>query len=336
MTTRAAARTARPAGGDAHEEGPWARLRRSNPIGYLFTLPYLVFFAVFVAYPAGFAVFLAFHNWNIVRPEKPFVGFANFERLFRDELFWRALYNTGVFLVVHIPLQIVVALLLAVVLNQQLVARGLFRVSFFLPYVTSGAIISLVWLRLYADDGLLNQLLAKADLGPALDKAVFPGLQGGPLDHVIAAKAVAFREAAQPEFSDYARDVVANAAELAEALAGHGFRLVSGGTDNHLMLIDLRSFDEELTGKAAQHALDLAGITLNKNTVPDDPRSPFVTSGLRIGTPAVTTQGMREAEMEVIAELITRVLRAPEDDSVIRAVRDEVAELCSGFTPYPD
>jgi len=166
MTTRAAARTARPAGGDAHEEGPWARLRRSNPIGYLFTLPYLVFFAVFVAYPAGFAVFLAFHNWNIVRPEKPFVGFANFERLFRDELFWRALYNTGVFLVVHIPLQIVVALLLAVVLNQQLVARGLFRVSFFLPYVTSGAIISLVWLRLYADDGLLNQLLAKADLGP--------------------------------------------------------------------------------------------------------------------------------------------------------------------------
>jgi len=169
-----------------------------------------------------------------------------------------------------------------------------------------------------------------------IDKAIFPGLQGGPLEHVIAGKAVAFREAAQPEFADYARQVVANAQALAEALARNGFRLVSGGTDNHLMLIDLRSFDEELTGKAAQHALDLAGITLNKNTVPDDPRSPFVTSGLRIGTPAVTTQGMREAEMEVIAELITRVLRAPEDDSVIRAVRDEVAELCSGFTPYPD
>ena len=152
---------------DTALEGALSRVRRSNPIGYLFTLPYLIFFGVFVAYPVGFAIYLTFHNWNIVRPERPFVGFANFERLlFRDELFWKALYNTGVFLVVHIPLQIIVALVLAVILNQQLVARGLFRVSFFLPYVTSGAIISLVWLRLYADDGLLNQLLGRVAVGP--------------------------------------------------------------------------------------------------------------------------------------------------------------------------
>lgn len=147
-------------------DGLWRRLRSSNPVGYLFTLPYLIFFAIFVAYPLGFAIYLTFHNWNIVRPERPFVGLRNFERLFTDELFWKALSNTAVFLVVHIPLQIVVALALAVILNQQLIARGLFRVSFFLPYVTSGAIISLVWLRLYADDGLLNQLLARVDLGP--------------------------------------------------------------------------------------------------------------------------------------------------------------------------
>ncbi len=139
---------------------------RRNPIGYLFTLPYLIFFAVFTAYPLGFAIYLTFHNWNIVRPEQPFVGLQNFERLAKDELFWRALYNTGVFLVVHIPLQIAVALLLAVVLNQQIIARGFFRASFFLPYVTSGAIISLVWLRLYADDGLLNQFLGQVNLGP--------------------------------------------------------------------------------------------------------------------------------------------------------------------------
>ena len=147
-------------------DGLWRRLRSSNPVGYLFTLPYLIFFAIFVAYPLRFAIYLTFHNWNIVRPERPFVGLRNFERLFTDELFWKALSNTAVFLVVHIPLQIVVALALAVILNQQLIARGLFRVSFFLPYVTSGAIISLVWLRLYADDGLINQLLARVDLGP--------------------------------------------------------------------------------------------------------------------------------------------------------------------------
>ncbi len=178
-------------------------------------------------------------------------------------------------------------------------------------------------------------ILSKEEYGAAINKAIFPGLQGGPLEHVIAGKAVAFREAAHPSFAEYARQIVANAQALAEGLGSNGFRLVSGGTDNHLMLIDLRSFDEELTGKEAQIALDRAGITLNKNTVPDDPRSPFVTSGLRIGTPSVTTQGMREAEMATIAELITRVLRSPGDDGVIAAVREDVRSLCSAFTPYP-
>jgi glycine hydroxymethyltransferase len=172
-------------------------------------------------------------------------------------------------------------------------------------------------------------------LATAIDKAVFPGLQGGPLEHVIAAKAVAFREAAQPSFRDYAAAIVRNAQALAAALAGEGFRIVSGGTDNHLMLVDLRSFSDELTGKVAQEALDQSGITLNKNTVPNDPRSPFVTSGLRIGTAAVTTTGMGEAEMAQIASLIARVLRAPEDAAESAAVRDEVAVLCSKFTPYP-
>src|SRR6516164_8250334 len=126
-------------------------------------------------------------------------------------------------------------------------------------------------------------ILCKAELAQAIDKAIFPGLQGGPLEHVIAAKAVAFREAMHPSFADYARQIVVNAAALAEGLAGEGFRLVSGGTDNHLMLVDLRSFDADLTGKEAQAVLDRAGITLNKNTIPDEPRSPFVTSGVRIG-----------------------------------------------------
>ena len=143
----------------------WREVRRSNPVGYLFVLPYVLFFAVFVAYPFGFAFFLTVHNWNIVRPEKPFVGTRNFEILFSDPLFWKALGNTAVFLAVHIPLQIAIALLLAVVLNQPLRARGLFRTAYFLPFVTSGAIVSLVWLRLYADDGLLNQALASLGLG---------------------------------------------------------------------------------------------------------------------------------------------------------------------------
>ncbi|MGH9037292.1 MAG: serine hydroxymethyltransferase, partial [Acidimicrobiia bacterium] len=167
----------------------------------------------------------------------------------------------------------------------------------------------------------------------AIDKAVFPGMQGGPLMHVIAAKAVCFHEAAQPAFADYAAAIVGNARALAAALAGEGFRIVSGGTDNHLMLVDLRPFG--VTGKVAQEALDRAGITLNKNTIPDDPESPFVTSGLRIGTAAVTTAGMGEEEMAEIAALIARVLRHIEDESVSSDVREAAAALCSKFTPYP-
>jgi glycine hydroxymethyltransferase len=176
-------------------------------------------------------------------------------------------------------------------------------------------------------------IVARADLGPAIDKAVFPGLQGGPLEHVIAAKAVAFGEALRPSFQDYAAQVIANAAALAEALTAEGFRMVSGGTDNHLMLVDLRPFDADLTGKAAQEALDRAGITCNKNTIPNDPRSPFVTSGLRLGTPAMTTAGMAEPEMAEIAAFVGRVLRDPGNEAELTAVRDEVATLCSKFNP---
>ncbi len=177
-------------------------------------------------------------------------------------------------------------------------------------------------------------ILSRAEHAKAIDKAVFPGWQGGPLEHVIAGKAVAFFEARQPSFADYARQIVRNADTLAEALVGQGFRLVSGGTDNHMMVVDLRAFDAELTGKEAQIVLDQAGITLNKNTVPDDPRSPFVTSGLRIGTPSVTTQGMTEAEMGTIAELIALVLRKRDDAGQVEAARDDVAELCARFPVY--
>jgi glycine hydroxymethyltransferase len=177
-------------------------------------------------------------------------------------------------------------------------------------------------------------IVCREEHAQAIDKAIFPGLQGGPLEHVIAAKAVAFREAATPEFAQYAAQIVANAAALAEALVGEGFRLVSGGTDNHLMLVDLRSFDEELTGKDAQVVLDRAGITLNKNTIPDDPRSPFVTSGLRIGTPAVTTQGMTEPEMARIGSLLAMALRERDDEAALASIRDDVAALCASFVPY--
>jgi glycine hydroxymethyltransferase len=177
-------------------------------------------------------------------------------------------------------------------------------------------------------------ILSKAEFGPVIDKALFPGLQGGPLEHVIAAKAVAFAEAAQPSFRTYAHQIVANAAALARALAERGFRLVSGGTDNHLMLVDLRTYNAEITGKQAQETLDRAGITLNRNTIPDDPRPPFVTSGLRIGTAAVTTAGMMEPEMIEIAGLIDRALAAAGDAAALTAVRDDVAVLCSKFPPY--
>lgn len=178
-------------------------------------------------------------------------------------------------------------------------------------------------------------ILCTEELKTQIDKAMFPGLQGGPLDHVMAAKAIAFAEAATPEFADYAAQVVRNCAALAESLAGRGLRLVSGGTDNHLLLVDLRSYDEELSGKKARLALDAAGISLNENTVPDDPRPPYITSGLRIGTPAVTTQGMGEPEMEVIADLIVRTLDRREDEGALAAIRDEVRTLCSKFEPYP-
>ena len=177
-------------------------------------------------------------------------------------------------------------------------------------------------------------ILTRENFAKKIDKGIFPGIQGGPLEHHIAAKAVAFKEAADPSFPIYAQQIVNNAAALAESLGSHGFRLVSGGTDNHLMVVDLRTFDSELTGAVAQDVLDRAGITLNKNTVPDDPRSPFVTSGMRIGTPSTTTQGMKEPEMVQIAELIARTLRNREDEQQISAVREEVAELCRRFHAY--
>lgn len=178
-------------------------------------------------------------------------------------------------------------------------------------------------------------ILSKAEHAKAIDKAVFPGSQGGPLEHAIAAKAVAFREALDPSFKVYVHQIVKNASALAAALAKQGFRLVSGGTDNHLMVVDLRPFDADCTGKEAQLILDEAGITLNKNTVPDDPRSPFVTSGVRIGTPSVTTQGMKEPEMLEIAELIAHTLRVRNDPQAVADVRKRVAALCARFPVYP-
>jgi glycine hydroxymethyltransferase len=178
-------------------------------------------------------------------------------------------------------------------------------------------------------------IVCKEQYAKAIDKMVMPGIQGGPLDHVIAAKAVAFHEAAQPSFKEYAAQVVRNAQALAQALAGEGFRLVSGGTDNHLMLVDLRPFDPDLTGKQARLVLDRAGITTNENTVPNDPRPPFQASGLRLGTAAETTAGMGEQEMPEIAALIGRALRGRGDDGELDSVRETVGTLCSKFTPYP-
>jgi glycine hydroxymethyltransferase len=178
-------------------------------------------------------------------------------------------------------------------------------------------------------------ILSKAEFAKAVDSAVFPGLQGGPLEHVIAAKAVAFAEAARPAFRTYAAQVVANAAALGESLVETGFRLVSGGTENHQVLVDLRTFDDELTGKVAQEFLDQAGITCNRNTIPDDPRTPFITSGLRLGSAAQTTAGMGAEEMRTIGALIGRTLRRRDDDGALRQVRAEVRDLCAAFPPYP-
>jgi glycine hydroxymethyltransferase len=165
-----------------------------------------------------------------------------------------------------------------------------------------------------------------------IDKGLFPGVQGGPLMHIIAAKAVCFKEAAEPAFSEYQRQILANASRLASALSSLGFRLVSGGTDNHMMLVDV--FSKGITGKAAEAALGKAGITVNKNAIPFDKNPPMIASGIRVGTPAVTTRGMREPEMDLIAEFIGRVLASPDDERRIAAVRAEVESLCGKFELY--
>ncbi len=177
-------------------------------------------------------------------------------------------------------------------------------------------------------------VLCQSKFQKDLDRTVFPGIQGGPLMHVIAGKAVCFREALQPGFKDYQKQIVANAQRLATNLADAGFRLVSGGTDNHLMLVDV--FSKGITGKVAEGALNRAAITVNKNAIPFDKNPPMVASGIRLGTPAVTSRGMRESEMDVIAELIARVLASPDDDRTISTVKSEVEALCRKFPLYPE
>jgi glycine hydroxymethyltransferase len=176
-------------------------------------------------------------------------------------------------------------------------------------------------------------VLCRSEHAKAIDSKVFPGMQGGPLMHVIAAKAVALKEALAPAFKDYQRQIVTNAKALARKLTTAGFRLTSGGTDNHLMLVDLTG--SELTGKVAQETLDRARITVNRNAVPFDTRSPFVTSGIRIGTPAVTSRGMKEPEMELIGGFIERALHHVGDDKALASIADEVGELCRKFPVYP-
>jgi glycine hydroxymethyltransferase len=177
-------------------------------------------------------------------------------------------------------------------------------------------------------------VLCREQFAKDLDRTVFPGVQGGPLMHIIAAKAVCFKEAMEPAFAEYQRQIAANAKRLAASISGHGFRLVSGGTDNHLMLVDV--FSKGITGKVAEAALGKAAITVNKNAIPFDKNPPMVASGIRLGTPAVTTRGMREPEMDQIGELIARVLAAPVDDRAIGMVKSEVERLCRRFPLYPD
>ena len=177
-------------------------------------------------------------------------------------------------------------------------------------------------------------ILCKEEFAKVIDKTIFPGTQGGPLMHIIAAKAVALKEAAAPEFKEYQQRVVNNAAALAKALMDRGLRLVSGGTDNHLMLVDVRNL--RLTGKDAEEALDAVGITTNKNAIPFDPEKPFITSGLRLGTPAVTTRGMGTAEMEAIGDIIYRVLASPEAPEVLEEARQRREKLCRDFPLYDD
>ena len=178
-------------------------------------------------------------------------------------------------------------------------------------------------------------IFCKSRYGANLDKTIFPGMQGGPLMHVIAAKAVALKEALTDDFKAYQRQIIINAKTLAETLAKKGFRLISGGTETHLMLIDLST--KGLTGKEAEESLDRCGITVNKNTIPFDTQSPFVTSGIRIGTPSLTTRGMKENEMETIGELISVVLGGGiGDDTICRRVKEEVSGLCRRFPLYPE
>jgi glycine hydroxymethyltransferase len=178
-----------------------------------------------------------------------------------------------------------------------------------------------------------GMILCRKPWAAAIDKAVFPGTQGGPLMHIIAAKAVAFGEALQPSFKEYARNVVTNAKALAEALIGEGLNIVSGGTDNHLMLIDTRSLN--ITGKEAEHVLDSVAITVNKNAIPFDPTSPFITSGIRIGTPAITTRGMGVEAMKTIAEVIALTLKNPKDEATLDQARGIVSELTAQYPLYP-
>jgi glycine hydroxymethyltransferase len=180
-----------------------------------------------------------------------------------------------------------------------------------------------------------GMILSGEKYAEVIDKAVFPGGQGGPIESQIAAKAVCFHEASQPEFSAYTDQIVANARAMAEAMMDEGVRVVSGGTDNHLFLVDLRSVDEDLTGRDAARMLDGLGITLNYNTIPNDPRPPFRASGLRIGTPAMTTQGMKEAEAEEVARLIARALRHHADPTALAPIESRVRELAAAFPPYP-
>lgn len=182
--------------------------------------------------------------------------------------------------------------------------------------------------------GITNPKGEPKMMSAILDGAVFPGSQGGPLEHVIAAKAVAFEEALQDSYKEYCKQVILNAGAFAEAFSARGYKVISGGTDNHLMLIDLRTKDASLTGKAAENALVKAHITINKNTVPFETRSPFVTSGIRIGSPAVTTRGMKEEDMETIVALIDRVLSNIDNETVIEEVRSETHELMSKFPLY--
>jgi glycine hydroxymethyltransferase len=179
-----------------------------------------------------------------------------------------------------------------------------------------------------------GMVLCREQYAKDLDRTVFPGVQGGPLMHIIAAKAVCLKEAATPEFASYQRQVVKNAARLAAALASSGFRIVSGGTDNHIVLVDV--FSKGITGKVAEAALGQAGITVNKNAIPFDQNPPMVASGVRLGTPAVTTRGMGETEMDLIAAFITRALASPEDGSVLTMIKAEVEQLCRKFPLYPE